>query len=113
MKFTQKEHNADMSPGLVCIGASQDRENPVMPYVLISDLQNYLDLSDQARWKHKGSAGGVNDYGLETELFLHMSQNYTLLRQAIVDFSSNPAPDPAPVRKKLGRTRGQRRKLGK
>ena len=111
--FTQVKHSPNMVPGMVCIGASQDRNNPVMPYVLISDLKNYLDLSDSARWQDYRHRGGVNDTGFEPILFNHMSQNYLLLRQAIEDYSSN-SPDPLPnLRKKLGKKRPERRKLGK
>ena len=112
LKFSQYPHSmADLLPGLVCIGASQDRENPAMPYVLISDLKNYLDMSDPARWKGM-TQGGSNDNGFEPKLFEHMSQNYDVLRKAIQEFNpSTPVPTPGP-RKKLGKKR-ERRKLGK
>jgi hypothetical protein len=112
LKFSQYPHPmADLLPGLVCIGASQDRENPAMPYVLISDLKNYLDMSDPARWKGM-EQGGANDYGFEKNLFDHMSQNYDVLRKAIQEFNPpTPVPTPGP-RKKLGKKR-ERRKLGK
>jgi len=112
LKFSQSTHGmADLLPGLVCIGASQDRENPAMPYMLISDLKNYLDMSDPTRWKHT-SVGGSNDWGFETPLFNHMAQNYDVLRKAIREFNQpTPGPTPGP-RKKLGKKR-ERRKLGK
>lgn len=112
MKFTRRLHQlADLQPGLVCIGASQDRANPAMPYMLISDLKNYLDMSDRTRWIGLAQ-GGSNDFGFETELFNHMAQNYDVLRKAIQEFNpSTPGPTPGP-RKKLGKKR-ERRKLGK
>jgi len=112
MKFSQRPHQmVDLLPGLVCIGASQDRQNPAYPYVLISDLKKYLDMSDPARWKVIGQ-GGANDTGFEPTLLDHMAQNYDVLRKAIQEFNpSTPGPIPGP-RKKLGKKR-ERRKLGK
>ena len=85
-----------------------------MPYVLISDLKNYLDMSDQARWK-RTEVGGSNDTGFDGALFDHMSQNYSLLRKAIQEFN-HQTPEPVQgTRRKLGKTREkrERRKLGK
>ena len=113
LKFSQRAHQmAELLPGLVCIGASQDRSNPTLPYVLISDLKNYLDLSDPARWKGVGR-GGVNDYGFEKNLFDHMSQNYAILRKAIEEHSAGQHLNPHIQRRKLGGDRSERRKLGK
>ena len=114
LRFSKHTHAAGMMAGSVCIGAGQDRGNPVMPAYLVSDLRNYLPMSDKSRWINKKEKGGVNDEGFEKVLFQHMSQNYAILKQALDESSSAPRPTPNPGRRKLGGggSKPPRRKLG-
>ena len=89
LKFSLPHPMATLLPGLVCIGASQDRAT-LDALCTDFDLKNYLE-ADPARWKGV-KQGGVNDFDSKRTID-HMSQNYAILRKAIQDFN-HQSPEP-------------------